>query len=337
MNPAIAVIVLVLLLAGPIAAAPLERNIEFYFLAIGMLAIVLAGRLTWTVAWDAARAPIWIAMAVAVAGLAFRAGRDQLDRAFVWLEATMARSYLTGLSVLVIALLSSVVTAIVAALLLVETIGLLRLPERARVRVAVCGCFAIGLGAALTPLGEPLATLAAHAMGLPFLGLFRLLGSYALPGIVFCAAIAGFSARGWVLDRGDVSHVDERSRDVLMQTIKVYAFVVGLVLVSEAFAPLAMRYVGRLSAPKLFWLNTVSAALDNATLVALEVHKMDAGRARSAIIALLVSGGMLIPGNVPNIVCAGLLKIGSLAWAKFAIPLGLAMMGVYFVTLSGCG
>jgi predicted cation transporter len=48
----------------------------------------------------------------------------------------------------------------------------------------------------------------------------------------------------------------------------------------------------------LFWANTVSAALDNATLVALEVHRMTLPRARDAILSLLVSGGMLIPGNI---------------------------------------
>jgi predicted cation transporter len=50
----------------------------------------------------------------------------------------------------------------------------------------------------------------------------------------------------------------------------------------------------------------------------------------------LVAGGMLIPGNVPNIVCAGLLKINSLAWARVAIPLGLVMMSAYFLALAGC-
>ena len=337
MHPIVALILLLLLLAGPIAAAPLERNIEFYFLGLGLLAIVLAGRLNWEILFDATRAPILIAAAVAAAGLIFGAVRNRLDRLFERLESKISRPYLTALSVFVIAMLSSVVTAIVAALLLVETIGLLRLPERPRIGVAVSGCFAIGLGASLTPLGEPLATLAAHAMGLPFLGLFRLLGLYTMPGILFCSAIAGFFARKWELDRAEIPHVEERSHDVLMQTIKVYAFVAGLVLVSDAFAPLATQYVNRMSAPKLFWLNTISAALDNATLVALEVHRMDAGRARAAIIALLVSGGMLIPGNVPNIVSAGLLRIGSLAWAKVGIPMGLVMMTAYFLVLTWRG
>lgn len=336
MSPTIAAILLILLFAGPLAAAPLEKNLEFYFLAIGVLAIVLARRLNWTVAWDAARAPVWIAMAVAVAGVIFSAARTSLDRLLIRLESMVARSVLTAFAVFMIAVLSSVITAIVAAMVLAETVKLLRLPEPARIRVTVSGCFAIGLGSALTPLGGPLAALAARAMGLPFLGFFALLGPYVLPGMALCAAIAGFSARGCLLQRDTIAHVRERWRDVLLQAVKIYAFVGGLVLVSEALAPLAEQYVSRVSSSALFWLNIVSAALDNATLVALEIHNMEASRARVAIIALLVSGGMLIPGNVPNIVCAGLLKIDSLAWAKVAIPLGLVMMSAYFLVLAGC-
>ena len=35
---------------------------------------------------------------------------------------------------------------------------------------------------------------------------------------------------------------------------------------------------------------------------------------------------MLIPGNIPNIICAGKLSIKSKEWAKFGFPLGLAIM-----------
>ena len=73
--------------------------------------------------------------------------------------------------------------------------------------------------------------------------------------------------------------------------------------------------------------------LDNATLVALEVHSMSLPRAREAIIALLVSGGMLIPGNIPNVISAGALRIGSGAWARVGIPIGLVGLGIYFALL----
>jgi predicted cation transporter len=117
----------------------------------------------------------------------------------------------------------------------------------------------------------------------------------------------------------------------------VFAFIAGLVMVSAAYAPLANEYVARMSNDVLYWVNMVSAALDNATLVALEVHSMPLDRAREIIIALLVSGGMLIPGNVPNIVSAGALNIRSAAWARIGVPVGLVLLGLYFAVLKALG
>ncbi len=111
----------------------------------------------------------------------------------------------------------------------------------------------------------------------------------------------------------------------------------GLVLVSSAFTDLALRYVPMLSREELFWANTISAVMDNATLVALEIHSMDAARAREAIIALLVAGGMLVPGNIPNIVAAAALRIGAGGWAKIGIPMGLVLLGIYFALLEIVG
>jgi predicted cation transporter len=114
---------------------------------------------------------------------------------------------------------------------------------------------------------------------------------------------------------------------------KVFAFVAGLILISEAYAPLAKRVLPYLTIEALFWINTVSAALDNATLVALEIHGMTTERALYVLLSLLVSGGMLIPGNIPNVVSAGILRIRSAEWARVAIPLGLVMLGIYFAAL----
>jgi predicted cation transporter len=48
---------------------------------------------------------------------------------------------------------------------------------------------------------------------------------------------------------------------------------------------------------------------------------------------LLISGGMLIPGNIPNIIAAGKLKIRSRTWARYGVPLGLVLLVVYFAIL----
>ena len=51
------------------------------------------------------------------------------------------------------------------------------------------------------------------------------------------------------------------------------------------------------------------------------------------VMGLSISGGMLIPGNIPNIVAAGRLKISMKEWASVGLPIGLALMVIYFLIL----
>jgi predicted cation transporter len=48
---------------------------------------------------------------------------------------------------------------------------------------------------------------------------------------------------------------------------------------------------------------------------------------------LLIAGGMLIPGNIPNIIAAGKMGITSKEWARYGVPLGFALLVIYFVIL----
>ncbi|MHB8383018.1 MAG: DUF1646 family protein [Candidatus Binataceae bacterium] len=333
MNPPAAIAVLVLMLLGPLAINWIEHNIEIYILTIGIAATMLSGGFTHSVVEHALTEPILITLAVIIAAIAFGYSREYLDRIFGRLRDRMSRPLLAGGSIFVLAMASSLITAIVAAIVLVEIIALLRLDGAARIRVTVAACFAIGMGAAMTPIGEPLATLAASALKLPFMGLFDLLAPWIIPGALAASILAGIFARGDYREAAAKVRVRESPLVALMQGLRVYGFIAGLVLVSHAYAPLAVGIVARLSNDALFWANTVSAALDNATLVALEVHNMSLPRAREAILALLISGGMLIPGNIPNIVSAVPLKIGSVAWARIGIPIGLIGLGIYFALL----
>lgn len=330
MNTPEAVIILLLLLGGPIILAPLERNLEAYCFVLGLAAATLGSRWDRHLLTEAATMPILISVVVVVAGIAFGRGRPAFDRAFALLRARIRRPILTAITVFAIALLSSLITAIVAALMLVEAVGLLKLNGSSRVRVTIAGCFAIGLGAALTPIGEPLATLVAGALNLDFLDLFEMLALYVIPGVAAMSALAGFFARGEYSSAATIGVVHESVRSAVWQGVRVFVFIAGLVLISDAYAPLAERYVAMLGRTSLYWVNTLSAVLDNATLVALEVHHMDRGRTTEALMSLLISGGMLIQGNIPNIVSAGILKIGSAQWARTAVPIGLSMLGIYF-------
>jgi predicted cation transporter len=124
---------------------------------------------------------------------------------------------LTAASVLVIASISSIITAIVGALVLVEVIGLLHFAGDKRLRVTVAGCFAIGLGASLTPLGEPLSTLASRALDLPFMGLFELLAPWVIPGMVAASIVAGAFARGEYDDAAETAQVSQSYSAIFFQ------------------------------------------------------------------------------------------------------------------------
>ena len=120
--------------------------------------------------------------------------------------------------------------------------------------------------------------------------------------------------------------------DVVLRAVRVYAFIAALVLLGAGVSPLVDRFITQLAAPLLFWANSISAILDNATLAAAEIGpSLSARQISGALLGLLISGGMLIPGNVPNIVAAHRLKIGSSEWARYAVPVGLVMMSLCFV------
>jgi predicted cation transporter len=76
----------------------------------------------------------------------------------------------------------------------------------------------------------------------------------------------------------------------------------------------------------------VSAILDNATLTAAEISpQMVTQQVRAVLMGLLISGGMLIPGNIPNIIAANKLGIRSRTWARIGVPLGLILMVLFLL------
>ena len=78
----------------------------------------------------------------------------------------------------------------------------------------------------------------------------------------------------------------------------------------------------------------ISAVLDNATLASAEISpSMTPDMIQAILLGLLISGGMLIPGNIPNIISANKLSITSKEWAQFGVPIGLITMAIYFVVL----
>jgi predicted cation transporter len=115
---------------------------------------------------------------------------------------------------------------------------------------------------------------------------------------------------------------------------KVYLFIMALVFLGEGFKPLILEYIIQIPSEGLFWVNIMSAILDNATLTAAEIGpQLSLIQIKSALLGLLIAGGMLIPGNIPNIIAAGKMGITSKEWARYGVPLGFTLMVIYFTIL----
>ncbi len=333
-------VILALVLVLPFSVKLVEENLEAFLFVMGGLAVTITSQWTWPLLEEALVEPIKITIAVLVAGIVFRLARGAVDR-FVALTASAMGVRLFAFAVVVVlGLVSSAITAIIAALVLVEIVGHLGLDRKASVTLVVIACFSIGIGAALTPIGEPLATIAIGKLrGEPyhagFWFLFRHIWYYVVPGILALGALAAFligkNEKG---DAGFARSEEEGTKDIALRTVKVYVFVMALTFLGAGFKPIIDAFIVKIPMAGLYWINSISAVLDNATLAAAEISpSMSLVQIVSAILGLIIAGGMLIPGNIPNIISAGKLKIRSEEWAKIGIPIGLAMMAVYFVAL----
>ncbi|PWB49392.1 MAG: cation transporter [Candidatus Methanoperedenaceae archaeon] len=358
-------VIFLIVLLGPFLIKKIEHNLEVFLFSMGVLAVTVnsvflrassearsAAEETFP-AWNfhliekALVDPIEISLAVLFAGLIFHYGRGHISIIMQKILTKISLKIVVFAVIIVLGLLSSVITAIIAALLLVEIISALQLNRKTMVNLTIIACFAIGLGAALTPIGEPLSTIVIKTkMNESFFYLFDLLGIYIIPGVLIFGIIGVFfaSRKETKAPVGNIASTDEGHEsinDVLIRAGKVYVFVMALVLLGTGFTPFIEWYVIKMSGEALYWVNMVSAILDNATLAAAEVDPSmivpdlpdPAIKIKSVLMGLLVSGGMLIPGNIPNIIAANKLGITSKEWARLGVPLGLVAMLVYFIIL----
>ena len=317
----------------------IEENLEFFLLGCGLLAVSLSGAWSGHLVWEALREPVFITSAVLILGLLFKRFGHKTAPVIHRIEQKIGPKWFLFCFVFFLGLFSSLLTAIIAALLTSEVIKLLDLDEKNKIKLTVYTCFAIGFGAVLTPIGEPLSTIVvAKLKGPPyyadFLFLFKLLGMWIIPGLLVFGILGARLAHKPLTSSQTDFHAGETYLTILQRTGKVYLFVAGLILLGEGLKPLAQQTITHLSKYALYWINILSAVLDNATVASILITPE---LSREVILFLLISlvtaGGLLIPGNIPNIICAAKLNIKSRAWAKTAFPVGLSLLVVYFLIL----
>jgi predicted cation transporter len=341
-------IVVLLVLILPFVFKKVEENLEPFFLIMGIIAVTISGLWSWQLTIETLKAPVMIGsvplgifQVVLVFGLIVHYFNKPFCEGIVALANKFGPTTFIALLIIGLGLISSVVSVIVTACLLAEIISALPFTRRDKMRIVVVTCFAVGLGAGLTPLGEPLSTIMVQKLAGPpynagFLFPIQNLGIYIVPGVVGIALIGAFciGRKIVLIEKATASDYNETLRTVLMRAIKVYIFVAALILLGEGLQPLIVWYFTKIPAWGLYWINSVSSILDNATMTAVEIGPtMAMPQIISAAMALLIAGGMLIPGNIPNIVAAGRLKISMKEWAVIGVPIGIAIMAIYFVIL----
>ncbi|GAA0330127.1 DUF1646 family protein [Bacillus carboniphilus] len=328
------IIIFLLVLFLPLVSTKIEKNLELFLFVMGISAATFSGVFESILFVEATIAPVKISLAVLLAGLLFKWLHTPLKQGIVGISQKLPFRLFIALSVVLLGLLSSIITAIIAALVLVLMVSSLSLDKKAEIRFVILACFSIGLGASLTPIGEPLSTIAIHKLKGDFFLLIQLIGPEVLASIIIFAIVAAImvpkpqSKQSILKKETNTETYDE----IINRTLKIYFFVMGLTLLGAGFEPLIQEYFIGYPPEVLYWINMISAVLDNATLTATEISPMmDDVTVRAILLGLLISGGMLIPGNIPNIIAAGKLEITSKEWAKFGVPVGLIMMAVYYV------
>jgi len=341
-------VIALLVLIFPFKVKIVEQNLEVFLFVMGAAAVTVTNKWSMELIKLAAEEPIikGIVPAVLVAGFVFLYGQKAFKSFMDGLVKKMNLGVIIFVSTLVLGLICSVITAIISSLFLCEIANTLPLDRKNKINYVIIACFAIGLGAVLTPLGEPLSTIAITKLQGPplyeggpgnagFLYLFDQLGVLIILGVLLCSIFAMYFIKGTSGKVEQMGSTEEGSiKEVIIRTLKVYAFVAALFLLGAGMEVLIFKYFTKIPDYVLFWVNMISAILDNATLTAAEISKaLTQKQINAALYGLLISGGMLIPGNIPNIISAGKLGITSSEWARLGVPFGLVLNALYFVVV----
>jgi len=331
----LATFVIILVLLGPVFVGAIERNVEVFFLVIGVLTALMMGQFTASLVWGALREPLGFTAAVLAFGATFRLLRGNLDRVFRRAIEALAPRMLCFFLAIGLGFLAPFITPVIAALIFVEAISMLRCDRATEIGATVFACFAIGIGAGLTPLGMPGLAVVLRSLHADFWYLANLLGPFLMVGVVLAAAPTLFLPFTSSKPLDTLRDKDSWKLVLLVRPGRVYVFIAGLVALSDGLRPLVDTYIHHISHGLLFWINTISAVVNNSTLAAVEIGpSLSRSQQRSALLGLLVSGGALVTGNIPNIVAASRLGISSREWARIGLGTAAILLILCFAGLS---
>lgn len=334
-------IIVVNLLVWPLASRWVESHLELFLLGVGAAAVTVSGGWSVGFLYETLNYPVNVAFIVLIVSVIFNNYSRYIFRVLFAFFKKMEPRYSFAVLIFLLGMTSSLVSVTVSALVLAEVLKVVNLERTATVRITVFACYAIGLGAVLTPLAEPLGLIINNALSVPphnadFFFLLKHFFWWIAPAVLLLSAAAGYFARnaGTTLQM-HIREDKETYSSMLRRTLHIYMFVAALNLISTGLRPLAQSTITHLGGKVLFLANAVSVIIDNATLAAIEiVPSISMNDLVYMVIGLAAFGSMLVQGNLPNIVAAEKLGIKSREWASVAVPTGLILMGGYFIILS---
>jgi predicted cation transporter len=331
----LATLVIAIVLLGPVFTGAIERNVEVFFLLVGLVTACIMGQLNTTLVWAALSEPLSFTLAVLAFGATFRLLRDYLDQLFSRVIQILDPRIVCFCLLIVLGFLAGFITPVVSALVFVEAISLLRCDRWVEIAATVFACFAIGFGAGLTPLGMPGIAVVLRSLHAGFWYLAHLLGPFIVAGVILAALPTLFLPFASSRPIDVAEEKDSWNLVLLIRPGKVYIFIAGLVALSDGLRPLVDAYIHRLPNGLLFWMNTISAVVNNSTLAAVEIGpSLSMNQQRAAFLGLLISGGALVTGNIPNIVAASRLGITSREWAAIGLGTGALFLLLCFAVLN---
>src|SRR5271166_2801726 len=225
----LATLVIVLVLLGPVFIEAIERNVEVFFLLVGVLTACIMGQFNAALVRAAFSEPLPFTLAVLVFGATFRLLRDYFDQLLRRVIQLLDPRIFCFCLAIILGVLAAFITPVVAALMFVEAISLLRCDRWSEIATTVFGCFAIGFGAGLTPLGMPGIAVVLRSLHADFWYLSHLLGPFVVVGVAL-AAVPILFLRFGACEPVDTADGKDSWRIVLLiRPGKVYVFIAGLV------------------------------------------------------------------------------------------------------------
>ena len=184
-------IILILVLFLPFTVKIVERNLEVFLFIMGISAVLVSQVLDTDLILKALEDPVHITLAVIIAGLLFRWLRTPFEKGILGMSKAIPFRLFLALIVIVLGITIKCHYSNYCCNCTGRNRQVyLRLDRKSEIRLVIIACYSIGLGAVLTPIGEPLSTIATSKLNEDFFYLLRLIGPDIIPGVIAFGILA---------------------------------------------------------------------------------------------------------------------------------------------------